>query len=67
MPITSLRTLKKEAFSKYHAPRRRDEGVRPGGGGGVVGGGRGGRGGKGQPNMGARMGALLEKIRRDRV
>ncbi|RSH93834.1 hypothetical protein EHS25_006483 [Saitozyma podzolica] len=68
MPITSLRTLKKEAFSKYHAPRRRDDGVRPagaGGGGGPTTG--GGRGGRGQPNMGARMGALLEKIRRDRV
>lgn len=69
MPITSLRTLKKEAFSKYHAPRRRDEGVRPAGGG--RGGGAtvtaAGRGGRGQPNMGARMGALLEKIRRDRA
>ncbi|WWC69157.1 uncharacterized protein I206_103093 [Kwoniella pini CBS 10737] len=44
----SYRDVKKEAFSKFHRPR--DTGI-----------GRGGR--KGQPNMGARMGALLEKIK----
>ncbi|WWC60803.1 uncharacterized protein I303_103379 [Kwoniella dejecticola CBS 10117] len=55
----SFREVKKEAFSKFHRPR--DNAVSAGVGGG---GGSGGRGGKrGQPNMGARMGALLEKIK----
>ncbi|ORY30001.1 hypothetical protein BCR39DRAFT_530546 [Naematelia encephala] len=54
----SLRTMKKEAFSKYHPNRRPD---------GMVNGGFGAGRGKGQPNMGARMGVLLEKIRRDRT
>ncbi|WVF71891.1 hypothetical protein IAT40_006701 [Kwoniella sp. CBS 6097] len=67
---SSFRTLKKEAFSKFHRPRENDH--RPtyssagrGAGGGGNGGGRGGM--RGQPNMGARMGALLEKIKRDAV
>ena len=55
MPQTSLRELKKEAFARYHSPRT--EGV----GGGM------GRGGRGQPNMGARMGVLLERIKRDKA
>ncbi|KAK4688118.1 hypothetical protein P7C73_g2007, partial [Tremellales sp. Uapishka_1] len=59
----SFRTMKKEAFSKYH-PRKTasthqtHQNL----------GGNGGRGGgRGQPNMGARMGVLLEQIKRDRT
>jgi len=63
MPQTSLRELKKQAFTKYHLPRQRGDGDR-----GLVGGARaGGRAGKGQPNMGARMGVLLERIKRDEL
>lgn len=47
-PKPSLRTLKKEGFSKYH--RAKDA--------------TGLSKGRGQPNMGARMGVLLEKIKR---
>ncbi|WVQ76558.1 hypothetical protein IAR50_006228 [Cryptococcus sp. DSM 104548] len=52
----SLRTLKKEGFSKYHRPR--DAPV-------SVAGAPRGKGTRGQPNMGSRMDVLLEKIRRD--
>lgn len=55
MPQSSYRELKKEAFAKYHPAKS-----------GPIAGGVG-RGGRGQPNMGARMGALLEKIKRDRT
>ncbi|KIR54104.1 hypothetical protein I315_03160 [Cryptococcus gattii Ru294] len=47
-PKPSIRTLKKEGFSKYH--RAKDT--------------TGLSKGRGQPNMGARMGVLLEKIKR---
>lgn len=60
MPQTSLRELKKEAFARYHAPR-----AAAGLGPGKAEGGRG-RGGGGQPNMGARMAVLLERIKRDK-
>ena len=53
MPQTSLRELKKEAYKKYH--RNPSTGF---------GGGRGRSGGS-QPNLGARMGVMLEKMRRD--
>jgi hypothetical protein len=87
MPITDLRQLKKDAYSKYHPPTSASSGGRmaPGGsmtrsggtgiGGTLRSGGTGlggmfgfGNGGKvrGQPNMGARMGVLLEQIQRDR-
>ncbi|KAK8869532.1 hypothetical protein IAR55_000098 [Kwoniella newhampshirensis] len=48
----SFRQIKREAFSKYHKPREAPTSST-----------RGGK--RGQPNMGARMGALLEKIRMD--
>lgn len=82
MPQSSLIELKKEAFAKYHSPHSRSTsattGVGRGGGRSVSGGstrstgssglfGGGGGGKKGQPNMGARMGLLLEKIKRDRA
>ena len=57
MPQTSMRELKKQAFARYHSPRF--ESAARGAGGGVK--------GKGQPNMGARMGALLERIKRDKT
>ncbi|OCF32029.1 hypothetical protein I316_06185 [Kwoniella heveanensis BCC8398] len=65
---SSFRTLKKEAFSKYHRPRDTDPKIAhksSAASGGYTG--ASGRGGapRGQPNMGARMGALLEKIKRD--
>lgn len=71
MPQTSYRELKKEAFSKYH-PKRLDptpirHGQSTGGIGGFGGSSGQGRGGRGQPNMGARMGVLLEKIKRDKA
>ncbi|ORX33855.1 hypothetical protein BD324DRAFT_638889 [Kockovaella imperatae] len=62
MPQTSLRELKKEAYSKFHRPANRS-GATPTGAG-VMGHGR--RGGS-QPNLGARMGVLLEKIKRDKA
>lgn len=71
MPQTSYRELKKEAFSKYHPKRLEPTPIRHGqstGGIGGFGGSSGqGRGGRGQPNMGARMGVLLEKIKRDKA
>ncbi|WVQ78446.1 hypothetical protein IAT38_000532 [Cryptococcus sp. DSM 104549] len=51
----SFRDIKREAFSKFHRPR--DAGA-------IQQGGRGRP--RGQPNMGARMGALLEKIKMDK-
>jgi hypothetical protein len=70
LPQTSLRELKKEAFSKYHAPprsRTSGYGTTPRGRVGGFGMGMGtGTGKRGQPNMGARMGALLEQIKRDK-
>lgn len=65
MPLSSFREMKKEAFSKYHDPKRKHGGGQPIALGGARG--PGGRGPRGQPNMGARMGALLEKIKRDRA
>jgi hypothetical protein len=56
--LPSLRGMKKEAFAKRYPT---NTGVTRGG---PVGGGRGGYGRKGQPNMGARMGVLLEAIKR---
>ncbi|WRT67434.1 uncharacterized protein IL334_004405 [Kwoniella shivajii] len=50
-PKKSFRDLKKEAFSKYHKPK-----PDPAYAGGM-------KGKRGQPNMGARMGLLLEKIK----
>jgi len=62
----SLRGLKKEAFAKRYPPNH--TAIRGGfaarGRGGPVGGGAGGYGKRGQPNMGARMGVLLEAIKR---
>lgn len=70
MPLTELRQLKKEAFAKYHPPRPgpgdRSRTVsaasvstaRPG---------PMGKGGRGQPNMAARMGVLLERIKSGRA
>jgi hypothetical protein len=62
----SLRGLKKEAFAKRYPPNH--TAIRGGlagrGRGGPVGGGAGGYGRRGQPNMGARMGVLLEAIKR---
>lgn len=55
MPQTSLRELKKEAYKKYHRPRQPSTTNTSGGRAGA------------QPNLGARMGVLLEKIKRDRV
>ncbi|ODN88446.1 hypothetical protein L198_06718 [Cryptococcus wingfieldii CBS 7118] len=52
----SLRTLKKEGFSKFHWSRDA-----PAAGAGAP----RGKGMRGQPNMGSRMDVLLEKIRRD--
>lgn len=58
----SLRDIKKEAFSKRYPPNpARGSGAIEGRGGRI-----GSRGGRGQPNMGARMGALLEQIKRTR-
>lgn len=56
----SLRDIKKEAFSKRYPPNaaRASEAIERRGGR------IGSRGGRGQPNMGARMGALLEQIKR---
>lgn len=65
MPLSSFREMKKEAFSKYHDPKRKHGAGEPFGPGASRG--SGGRGPRGQPNMGARMGALLEKIKRDRA
>ncbi|WVR05447.1 hypothetical protein IAU60_002463 [Kwoniella sp. DSM 27419] len=63
-PKSSFRTLKKEAFSKYHRPKdAAQSSVRNSSSAGPAS--RGSRGPRGQPNMGARMGALLEKIKRD--
>jgi hypothetical protein len=56
---TSLRTIKREAFAKHHpsrvgsAPYMKAKPLQADQ-----------RGRKGQPNMGARMGALLEQIKR---
>lgn len=70
MPQSSLKELKKEAFAKYHPAQSRSTTVSARGSGRSVSGGSIGSsatGGKrGQPNMGARMGFLLEKIKRDR-
>jgi hypothetical protein len=49
---TSLRSLKREAFAKYHPPPVNRLG-------------RAGSG-RGQPNLGARMNVLLETIKRDK-
>ena len=57
MPQTSMRELKKQAFARYHSPRSESRSREA----------RGGVTGKGQPNMGARMGALLERIKRDKM
>ena len=54
MPQTSLRELKKEAYKKYHRPRHAPTAAHSG------------RAGS-QPNLGARMGVLLEKIKRDKA
>ncbi|WWD16206.1 hypothetical protein CI109_100632 [Kwoniella shandongensis] len=51
---TSFRQIKREAFSKYHKPKDVPTVASYGGGK------------RGQPNMGARMGALLEKIKMDK-
>ena len=59
MPQTSLRQLKKEAFAKYHPSRASGNGSNSGMG-------QGGKG-RGQPNMGARMGMLLERIKREKA
>jgi hypothetical protein len=62
MPQSSFRDLKKEAFKKFHPARQK--------GGGVLLGSAAERPGKpsrGQPNMGARMGVLLETIKLDRA
>ncbi|WVO14180.1 hypothetical protein L204_101811 [Cryptococcus depauperatus] len=45
----SIRQLRKESFGKYHRPKDSIGLMK----------------GRGQPNMGARMGVLLEKIKRD--
>jgi hypothetical protein len=62
----SLRGMKKEAFAKRYPPNH--TAIRGGpvgrGRGGPIGGGGGGYGKRGQPNMGARMGVLLEAIKR---
>lgn len=59
MPLAELAALKKEAY----APRRRDAAV-AGSVGGMVRSGNGGSGKRGgQPNMGAKMGLLLERIK----
>ena len=62
MPQESFRQLKKEAFSKYHPPPP-SRGAASGSSGSGFG---GFAGRKGQPNMGARMNVLLEKIKRDK-
>ena len=62
LPQTSLRELKKQAFAKYHAPRQAERGQE-----GTDGRGRASGRGRGQPNMAARMGVLLERIKRDRM
>lgn len=73
----SLRDLTKEAYSRasLHSFKADPLGRNKGRGGGVQKGGRGGIGrwgppgaagmGRGQPNMKLRMGAMLEKIKRD--
>lgn len=75
MPITELRQLKKDAYTKYHPPNavRSVSGQSAGSGtnsrsglGGLFGFASGGKS-RGQPNMGARMGVLLEQIQRDRA
>jgi hypothetical protein len=53
-PKRSMRDMKKEAFSKRYPANGVDRSA-----GGVV-----GRKSRGQPNMGARMGVLLEQIKR---
>ncbi|TYJ54346.1 hypothetical protein B9479_005012 [Cryptococcus floricola] len=58
----SLRTLKKEGFSKFHRAR---DAPAAGAGAGAGAGAPRGKGTRGQPNMGSRMDVLLEKIRRD--
>lgn len=59
----SLREMKKQAFAKHHPrPAPTYPFARGPGTNGRVGGG----GMRGQPNMGARMGVLLEQIKRDR-
>ena len=55
----SMRDIKKEAFSKRYPPNPVARETVGGRGGRIA-----GRGGRGQPNMGARMGALLEQIKR---
>ena len=62
----SLRGMKKEAFAKRYPPNHTATrgGFAGRGRGGPVGGGAGGYGKRGQPNMGARMGVLLEAIKR---
>jgi len=56
LPQTSLRELKKQAFARYQPLRTGDAGD-----------GLRGERGKGQPDMGARMGVLLERIKRDKA
>ncbi len=71
MPQSSFLQLKKEAFKKYHPPPAAKSGGRSVSAGsakpGSSGFGFGGFGGRGQPNMGARMNVLLEKIKRDKA
>lgn len=74
MPLTELRQLKKEAYAKYHPPRpstvlgsRTVSAGSAYSGKTALGSGYWRDRGKGQPNMGARMGVLLEKIKRDRA
>lgn len=56
MPQSSFLELKKEAFKKYHPPPQTSKT-----------GGFGMGKPRGQPNMGARMNVLLEKIKRDKA
>ena len=80
MPQTSFRELKKEAFRKYHPARQHSSAAAPqthAAGRRTVSGAShashvsgppgAGKAMRGQPNMAARMGVLLEKIKRDKT